>query len=75
MTWQVPLVCSTCRIMRHPEALRLGDGRRRFWKRAVALWVGQPYPSMDYRTYRLLVLRLYLGHAWSRLRDRLRELR
>jgi hypothetical protein len=71
VTWQTPLVCSTCRMMRHPEVRKLGDGRRRFWKRAVALWVGEPYPSMDARTYRLLVLRLYLGYWWSRLRGRM----
>jgi hypothetical protein len=60
-TWTVPyitpMVCSTCRIMRQPEVTRLGDGRRRFWKRVIALWLREPYPSMGPGMRRLFAYR------------------
>lgn len=46
VTYVTPMVCTNCRMMRHEETHRLGDGRRRFWKRLIALWLGEPYPSM-----------------------------
>jgi len=61
-----PMVCTTCRINRQDEATRLGDGRRRFWKRAVAIWLGEPYPSIGPRMFRLMVLRFRLARAWRR---------
>jgi len=49
LSWTVayvtPMVCSNCRIMRQREVTRLGDGRRRFWKRVISLWIGESYPS------------------------------
>lgn len=52
-----PMVCSTCRMMRQPEVTRLGDGRRRFWKRAIALWLDEPYPSAGPGIRRLFAYR------------------
>lgn len=60
-TWTVayvtPMVCTNCRMMRHAETRQLGDGRRRFWKRAVALWIGESYPSTGPGMSRLFAYR------------------
>jgi hypothetical protein len=68
VAWQTPLVCTTCRMMRQDEVVKLGAGRRRFWKNAVALWLGESYPSMGPKMFKLLTLRLYIGHWWGRIR-------
>ena len=72
-TWTVdyvtPMVCINCRMMRHPEVVKLGDGRRRFWKRAIAIWLGESYPSMGPKMFKLLVLRIWLAREWRRLWD------
>lgn len=47
-----PMVCPTCRMMRHPEVKKLGDGRRRFWKRVIALYLNDVYPSAGPRMLR-----------------------
>lgn len=61
VVYETPMVCSTCRMMRHPEAKGLGDGRRRFWKRAIHLWRGEMYPSAGPWMRRLIAYRLTLG--------------
>jgi hypothetical protein len=55
-----PMVCSNCRIMRQPEVTRLGDGRRRFWKRAISLWLNEPYPSAGPKMMRAFTYRQIL---------------
>jgi len=52
-----PLVCTTCRVGRQAEASRIQDRRRKFWKRAIALYLGETYPSMSPRMLKLLALR------------------
>jgi hypothetical protein len=66
--WQTPMVCSTCRIMRQPEVTRLGDGRRRFWKQAHALWTGETYPSMGVSMLELMLYRRTLRNLLWGLR-------
>lgn len=55
-----PMVCSTCRIMHQPEVTRLGDGRRRFWKRMISLWLNEPYPSAGPKMLRAFTYRQIL---------------
>lgn len=68
VTYVTPMVCMECRVGRQDEARHLNDGRRRFWQRFFALYLGESYPSMGPRMFKLLTLRLYLGHQWRKLR-------
>jgi hypothetical protein len=59
-----PMVCATCRMMRQPEVTALGDGRRRFWKRALAIYLGETYPSAGPRMNRAIYARLRIPWLW-----------
>lgn len=46
VTYVTPMVCIECRLGHQPEAKHLNDGRRRFWQRFFAIYLGERYPSM-----------------------------
>ena len=69
------MVCVQCRMMRWPETRALGDGRRRFWKRAFALWDGEYYPSAERWMLMLITLRLHPSLLWPILRAYWQRLR
>lgn len=61
VTYITPMVCPQCRMMRQPEVTRLGDGRRRFWKRVISLYLNEPYPSAGPGMARLFLYRMTLS--------------
>jgi hypothetical protein len=74
VTYVTPMVCTNCRMMRHAETVRLGDGRRRFWKQIIALWSEEMYPSMGPGMRRLFVYRHMLRGQWLWTRGLIRLL-
>ena len=63
--YQFPWVCMNCRLARPKEMLReRGGGRFRFWKRFFAVYLDDPYPSIDPWTWRLLEARRRIVRWW-----------